>query len=96
MNKQKKIFITRKVSFLNCPACSKVGSLHKSKTKNITENIFKNLYFWGYFRCWECNWRGLLIKKTITKQSFKLLLLYVLLFLGSSYIVLIALRLMIS
>jgi hypothetical protein len=85
MNNQK-FFSTRKVSVLNCPACSKVGTLHKSKTRNVKEAILKNLFFWGYFRCWDCDWRGLMFKKNVTKETFNLLLLYAILAICSALI----------
>ena len=91
MNRHK-IFVSRNVMFLNCPACHNIGTLHKSKTKNVREIIFKSLFFWTYYRCWECNWRGIMFKKTVEKQSFKVLMFYVLLAIGSSCIVLAILK----
>ena len=85
MNKQN-FFSPREISLLNCPACRKVGTLHKSKTRNVWEIISRNLIFWSYYRCWDCDWRGLMFNKKVTKQSFNILLLYVILALCSSFL----------
>lgn len=91
MSKQN-ILLPRNISVLNCPSCHNVGTLHNSKTKTAKEGFLKNIFWWGYFRCWECNWRGLMLKKTLTKKSFKFILFYILLAICSSYLVLIILR----
>ena len=94
MNKRK-IFVSRKISFLKCPVCRKIGTLHKSKTRNMKEYIARYLFF-GYYRCWECNWRGIIFTKTLTKLSFKILLFYLILAICSSYIALMILKGMIG
>jgi hypothetical protein len=91
MNKLR-IFISKQGLLLKCPACHNADTLHKSKSRTFKENILKNLFFWGYYRCWECNWRGLISNKALAKQSFKILLLYVILAIVSSLVILVILN----
>ncbi|MDR3668318.1 MAG: hypothetical protein P4L35_15860 [Ignavibacteriaceae bacterium] len=89
---KKNFFVARNISLLKCPSCQKVGTLHKSKTRNFKESVFKNLFFKGYYRCWDCNWRGRKFRKAVTKQSFKVLGFYILLAIITALLVLLVIK----
>jgi hypothetical protein len=93
---RKKIFTSRKIFLLNCPSCGKVGNIHKSKSRTIKENLLKYLFFFGYFRCWECDWRGILVKRAVIKQSLKLLFFYFIIAVCSSFVALAIIKNMIG
>jgi hypothetical protein len=93
---ERKIFNPRNIPSLLCPSCQKEGTLHKSKTKNLKESLLRILFFWGFYRCWECNWRGLVLNKTLTMPSVKRIMLYLLLAICSSLLVLLILKVIIG
>lgn len=67
-----------------CPNCKNVGKLHKSHSKNVFERIINHSYFWGTYRCHNCGWRGILLRKSslnfslinIAKTALILIIVY--------------------
>ncbi len=57
-----------------CPSCKTIGKLHKSHSRGIIERIINHTYIWGLFRCHNCGWRGVLLRKNTLKISFSGLL----------------------
>lgn len=71
-----------------CPNCKMVGKLHKSHSKNTIERIVNHSYFFGTFRCQNCGWRGILIRKSSLNFSFYSVLKAAFIFAVVYYIVL--------
>ena len=44
--------------FVSCPHCGRVGTLHRSRSRNFREKLIKFLLPYKTYRCKECGWRG--------------------------------------
>ncbi|MCS7052118.1 MAG: hypothetical protein NZM09_00140 [Ignavibacterium sp.] len=53
----------------SCPNCGNIGKLHKSHSRNFLERIVNHSYIWATFRCHNCGWRGILMRKGGFKVS---------------------------
>ena len=71
-----KIIIYRNPAFSKCPDCKESTSLHKSRPRDMTEQIAKRLTFFRTYRCKNCGWRGYKSTLTFSKDSLKAILLY--------------------
>lgn len=71
------ILVNKNPLFDKCPSCNKLGTLHRSKSRNTWERIVKNFTFFKIYRCKECGWRGYRSTLTITWASVKLLAFYI-------------------
>jgi len=69
------LFIMKDPSFDPCPSCGKIATLRRSRTRNFKEWSF-NHFFFSYFRCRECGWRGRRPTIMIKIKSFKLIVIY--------------------
>lgn len=54
----------------NCPKCKSSLKVYKSHSKNIFEKILNGTGIWGTFRCHDCGWRGILLRKSKLNFSF--------------------------
>lgn len=81
-----KIFINRNPYFSRCPECKKMGSLHRSRSRNMIEQIIRRITFYKTFRCKECGWRGYRSSVIITKRSFKNIVTYLILILVTAFL----------
>lgn len=71
-----------------CPNCKVIGKLHKSHPRNHYERFLSYMGIVGYYRCHNCGWRGILLKKKkfrlnplgIFKTLFLLILIYYIVF----------------
>ncbi len=81
-----KVLFHRNPQFSKCPQCSAVGSLHRSRSRNMREQIIRRLTFFKTYRCKECGWRGFRSTLVLTKKSLKSLLLYIVLIILTAYL----------
>jgi predicted nucleic-acid-binding Zn-ribbon protein len=85
--KDLKIIYSINPVFKKCPECGAPGTLHRSRARTFFEQIIKKVSFYNIYRCKNCGWRGYLSTLIITKNSIINLLIYILLILGSAYII---------
>lgn len=85
--KQLKVIINKNPLFEKCPECGKYGTLHRSRTRNLWENILKATTIIRTYRCKQCGWRGYRSLITVTTRSFRVLLIYLFVILIVAYIV---------
>ena len=62
-----------------CPACKTIGSLKRSHSKNMFEQVIRKLTLFKPYRCKECGWRGLKFGVAFSKKFYKRMFYYVLL-----------------
>ena len=81
-----KVLINRNPQFSRCPDCNKVGSLHRSRSRNMFEQIIRHTTFLKTYRCKECGWRGFRSTLVVTKKSIKALAIYFILIIITAYL----------
>ncbi|MFA7228990.1 MAG: hypothetical protein WC061_08140 [Melioribacteraceae bacterium] len=74
-----KVFIPFNPLFGVCPECSRTGTLHKSRSRTMTEQIIRRVTFFRTYRCKECGWRGYRSTIITTKKSYRTIAVYLLL-----------------
>lgn len=74
--KNTKVLISRNPAYSACPACGKKGTLQRSRTNSMKEQIIRKTGFFKIYRCVECGWRGFKTSLAFTKNSYKNLLIY--------------------
>jgi predicted RNA-binding Zn-ribbon protein involved in translation (DUF1610 family) len=70
-----------------CPSCGRVGTIRRSRTRNIIESITKASGVASIYKCRDCGWRGVLRKYTINKYSIITLFFYIVLIILVAYII---------
>lgn len=70
-----------------CPTCGKIGTLKRSHSRSLFEKIVKLFLPITTFRCKECGWRGFKSAYVFKLASIKSLFFYLILFLGTAFIV---------
>jgi predicted RNA-binding Zn-ribbon protein involved in translation (DUF1610 family) len=73
-------------TFDNCPSCKGTSTLMRSHTRDLKEKFISKFFFYKYYRCKKCGWRGLLKTIAFTGSSLLVMLLYVLLVLVAAFI----------
>ena len=53
-----------------CPNCNSVGSLRRSRAKNLFESILNFTKIFHIYRCMSCGWRGIVKRNLRIKLSF--------------------------
>ena len=81
-----KVLIHRNPQFGICPSCKAVGSLRRSRSKTMAEQIIRKVTFFKMYRCKECDWRGYKSTLIFTKKSFKNLIIYIIIILLTIYL----------
>jgi hypothetical protein len=81
-----KVLFHRNPQFAKCPRCGEFGTLHRSRAKNMQEQIIRRLTFFKTYRCKECGWRGFRSTLVLTKKSIKSLLIYIVLIALTAYL----------
>lgn len=71
-----KVFVQRNPQYGKCPQCKSVGTLHRSRTRNMYEQIIRRMTIFKTYRCKECGWRGFRSTVTLTKKSLRQLFIY--------------------
>lgn len=90
--KTRKILLRRNPLYEKCPSCSTPNSIRRSRSRNPLEIIIKHTTFFKTYRCSKCGWRGYLSTFSVTADSVKSLVFYLVLALIAGYIVLQLLR----
>ena len=81
-----KVLYHRNPQFSRCPGCNSVGTLHRSRSKNMFEQIVRRTTFLKTYRCKECGWRGFRSTIILTKKSFRSIFIYFILILLTAYL----------
>ncbi|MGE5432572.1 MAG: hypothetical protein ACM3QX_15925 [Syntrophomonadaceae bacterium] len=81
------IFNFKNPAFDKCPSCQKTGVLHRSRARNIKEQLVKKFTFYSLYRCKGCGWRGYRSKLRVTSRSFANLFYYGLIILAAAFVV---------
>ena len=81
-----KVLYHRNPQFTKCPSCKAMGTLHRSRSKNMFEQILRRTTFLKTYRCKECGWRGFKSTIILTKRSIRSIILYTLLILLTGYL----------
>ena len=71
-----KIIVSKNPVFDKCPSCGAIGTLHRSRARNVKEQIIKAVTPFKLYRCKKCGWRGYRSTITLTIGSLKAVLLY--------------------
>lgn len=85
--KKLEILVHRDPQFAKCPGCGKTAYLHRSRARNMKEQIIKKLTFYRIFRCKECGWRGYIPSITFSRNVWKALVFYLALIFITAYVV---------
>lgn len=86
-SKSNKVLFRRDPSFVRCPSCASINTLHRSRSRNWREAVIKNISLFKIYRCNKCGWRGYLSTLIITLLSVRNLIIYLLLAIGAGLIV---------
>ena len=70
-----KVLVHMNPQFGKCPQCKSVGTLHRSRTKNMYEQIIEEQLLKTY-RCKECGWRGFRSTLIFTRKSIRHIIIY--------------------
>ncbi len=81
-----KVLISRNPQFGKCPGCKKTGTLHRSRSRNMYEQIIRKIGFLKTYRCKECGWRGVRSRLILTKKSLKSIVFYALIILATAFL----------
>lgn len=84
---QLKIFYKAFPEASTCPSCGKIGTIRRSRSRNIFESGIKLSNILGTYKCKECGWRGILKKYMITRYSVITIVFYTALILSVAYII---------
>ena len=84
---QLRIFFKTFPETSKCPSCGKIGTIRRSRARNIFETTLKYSGIASTFKCRECGWRGILKRYTVNRYSFVTLFLYAALILTAAYII---------
>lgn len=80
-----KVLYHRNPQFSKCPSCKSVGTLHRSRSRNMFEQIVRRTSFFKTYRCKECGWRGFRSTIILTKRSVRSIVIYLILILITAY-----------
>lgn len=64
-----------------CPVCFSTDKVHHSRSRNIFEKILKSTRVFNIYRCHNCGWRGIKMRKIRIKFNFAAVVRYVFLIL---------------
>ncbi|MCX7875826.1 MAG: hypothetical protein N2321_06615 [Melioribacteraceae bacterium] len=81
-----KILFYRNPQFSKCPSCKSIGTLHRSRARNMWEQIVRKTSFIKTYRCKECGWRGFRSTLIFTKKSLKTIIVYIVLMALTAYL----------
>jgi predicted RNA-binding Zn-ribbon protein involved in translation (DUF1610 family) len=84
---QLKIFFKTFPETAKCPSCGRIGTIRRSRARNVLESAIKFTQLASLYKCRDCGWRGILKKYTINRYSFITLLFYTVLILSVAYII---------
>ncbi|HAX49313.1 MAG TPA: hypothetical protein PK605_05000 [Ignavibacteria bacterium] len=84
---QLRIFFKTYPETSRCPSCGKIGTIRRSRAKNLFESSIKFTRVANLFKCRECGWRGILKKYMVNKYSFITLAFYIILTVSVAYVI---------
>jgi len=84
---QLKIFYKTFPETSRCPACGKIGTVRRSRSRSTLESLIKTSNFLGIYKCKECGWRGMKNKYFLNRYSFITLAFYGGLIISVAYII---------
>lgn len=87
-----KVLIYRNPQFGICPKCKTVSTLHRSRSRNMFEQVVRKTTFLKTYRCKECGWRGFRSTVILTRKSLKTIFIYLVLMFATAYFALYILR----
>lgn len=90
--KKLEILADKNPLFGKCPSCNKLGTMHKSRTRNFKEGLIKQFTFWNVYRCKSCGWRGYRSTLSFTSKSLINLAYYAVIILVVAYVILTILK----
>ena len=76
VSKNPTVLIHWNPQFGKCPNCKSIGTLHRSRTKNMFEQIIRRISFFKTYRCKECGWRGFRSTLIFTRKSIRQVFIY--------------------
>ena len=82
-----KVLIHRNPQFGKCPACKKSGTIHRSRSRSVLEQIAQLTSIIKIYKCKECGWRGFRSTLVITKKSVQSIFAYLVLIIIAAFIV---------
>lgn len=82
-----KVLIHRNPQFGRCPKCKSAGTLHRSRTQNMFEQIIRRTTFLKTYRCKECGWRGFRSTLIFTKKSIRQIIIYMMMIVVAAFII---------
>jgi predicted RNA-binding Zn-ribbon protein involved in translation (DUF1610 family) len=82
-----KIFYKTFPETSRCPACGKIGTVRRSRSRNFFESILKASNVFGIYKCKECGWRGIQKKISLNRYSLVTIVFYSGLILTVAYII---------
>lgn len=74
-----KLKFRRNPIYDRCPSCKQANALHRSRARNLKEEIIKKFTFFKIYRCRNCGWRGYLSTLRVTFSTMKYSIFYMLL-----------------
>ena len=84
---QLRIFFKAFPETSRCPSCGKIGTIRRSRAKNVFESAVKFSQVANVYKCRECGWRGVLKKYMVNKYSFITLAFYIVLIFSVAYVI---------
>jgi len=84
---QLRIFFKTFPETTKCPSCRRVGTIRRSRARNLFETLVKSSKMAGSYKCRDCGWRGILKKYTINRYSIITMTFYIILILLVAYII---------
>lgn len=81
-----KVLFHRNPQFSRCPECKTAGSLHRSRSKNLYEQILRRITFLKTYRCKECGWRGFRSTVVVTRKSIRSIVIYLIIILVTAFL----------
>lgn len=86
-----KVIYYKDPAFEKCPECGNI-TLHRSRSRNMFEKFLKKFTFVKVYRCKSCGWRGYRSTFVITMNSFKDILVYIVLLGITAFLVLFVIK----
>jgi len=84
---QLRIFFKTFPETTKCPSCGRVGTIRRSRARNLFETTVKATRLASLYKCRDCGWRGVLKKYTFNRYSVITLAFYIILILAVAYII---------
>ncbi|HEY3249989.1 MAG TPA: hypothetical protein VGK25_02615 [Ignavibacteria bacterium] len=84
---QLRIFFKAYPETAKCPSCGRIGTIRRSRARNVFESAIKYTQLASLYKCRDCGWRGVLKKYTINRYSILTLIFYSVLILSVAYII---------